>query len=122
MLQKLKDKIIRKLGGYTLEDVSRTEHITACYVPVQTLKAGCTVRIMEDRCRDVIAATRKDMAIKHAKETIAYEIGKQLMDSGAIKYHMPDNEFDNTRRDLVGILHFIDREDPAASIAYGEKV
>lgn len=130
MLQKLKDKIIRKLGGYTLEDVSRTEHITACEAPVQELKvgcsvrinAGCSVRIMEDRCRDAIAVTQRDMIIKHAKETLAYEIGKQLMDCGSIKYHMLDNKFDNTRRELIGILHYVDIDNPAASIAYGEKV
>ena len=116
MLQKLKDKIIRKLGGYTLKDVSKTEYITACDAPVQMLKVGCSVRVMEGR------SSENQMAIDHAKETIAYEIGKQLMDNGTIKYHMQDNEFDNTRRDLVGILHFIDREDPVASIAYGEKV
>ena len=120
MLQKLKDKIIRKLGGYTLKDVSKTDYITACDVPIQTLKAGCSVRVMAGRWPDVIAVNQK--AIEHAKETIAYEIGRQLMGNGAIKYHMPDNEFDRTRRDLVGILHFIDKEDPAASIAYGEKI
>ena len=116
MLQKLKDKIIRKLGGYTLKDVSKTEYITACDVPIQTLKAGCSVRVMGGR----LSETQK--AIDHAKETIAYEIGRQLMDNGAIKYHMPYNEFDRTRMDLVGILHFIDREDTDAYIAYGEKI
>lgn len=114
MLQKLKDKIIRKLGGYTLEDVSRTEHITACEVPVQELKVGCSVRVMAGR------SSENQMAIEHAKETLAYEIGKQLMDCGSIKYHMPDNEFDNTRRELVGILHYVDIDNHAASIAYGK--
>ena len=120
MLQKLKNKIIKKLGGLTFEDVSKKDYVTCYEAPVEVLKAGCVVRLLPGKTpRD---EEHNNCIKEHAKETIAYNIGKLLLQSDAIHYYMKTVEYDPTNGDVVGMLYFMRREDPDAAMIYGEKI
>ena len=114
MLQKLKDKIIRKLGGYTLKDVSKDAYVTAHETTVRTIKSGYRINAYYMRCG------HKNEIIKLAKENVAQCIAQQLLEQGVIKCYIKQ-EYDSEHR-MVGILHYLDFEDESEKESYGERV
>lgn len=107
-MKKLKDKLIRWLGGYTMADML----VRTRPVKVRTFESDVRTLTVKHEVRLDMLEAYPDYIENYAKKDMAYRLGDRLMEDGLIK-------FSSREAQGVGGCRFIEvRADVKAIVPY----